>query len=141
PSLEFWQVIHEYLLSIKQYGNLCLHTGNVKHAKTYFTEGLTMARKCLLVTWCAIFSVCLLKLSLLYHDTTSEADVLLQSAVNLLKKHKLAVNSTELKYVDGKSAASALTSDDLSRMFDTSAAVTGAVVGDQQPCPCSCKTN
>ena len=50
-SRDLWEVIPEYLETLRVAGDLYLQVGVVKYARAYYKEGLTMAQMSALNTW------------------------------------------------------------------------------------------
>ncbi|XP_059150307.1 uncharacterized protein LOC131937132 [Physella acuta] len=95
PSIDTWQIVHNYLTTLKLNGELFMHIGNIKYARTHFTEGLKMAKSYLLVTWSAIFLCKLVEVALCYYDTTKEAQGYLKRALRIVGKQSLSSQEVE----------------------------------------------
>ncbi|XP_059138752.1 uncharacterized protein LOC131927103 [Physella acuta] len=95
PSIDTWQIVHNYLTTLKLNGELFMHIGNIKYARTYFTEGLKMSESYLLVTWSAIFLCKLVEVALCYYDTTKEAQGYLKRALRIVGKQSLSSQEVE----------------------------------------------
>ncbi|KAK6970622.1 separin [Biomphalaria glabrata] len=93
---DYWNVVHEYLCTLLLVGDLFMYVGNIKYAKTHFTEGLKMSESCLLVTWSALFLSRLAQVALNSYETTKEADNFMKRALTLVQRYCVTMSPSPL---------------------------------------------